>query len=363
MRAAVLHEVGAPLVIHEDLAPAPLGDRQVRLRVEGSGVCHSDLSVLNGSVPMLLPLILGHEAAGVVVDVGCDVTSVRPGDRVISSFAPVCGVCWYCIRDQTNLCESIPPAEWSRTVRATAGGEGFTAMAGLGAFADEMTAEETMVVKVRTDLTSSQLALIGCAVATGVGAALNTARVQPGSAVAVLGCGGVGQAVIQGARIAGAARVLAVDPVAYKREMALSLGATGCVDPSEGSVVEQIKAATDGRGVDYSFEVTGRPDVILDAFHAARRGGTVVVVGMHPAGSSVTLPAGELFRAEKKILGCHYGSSQVRRDFPRLIALAEGGRLDLGAMVTKEIDLVDVNDAFRAMEAGEVIRSVIVSKG
>ena len=233
-------------------------------------------------------------------------------------------------------------------------------MTGLGTFSDVMTIDERSVVKVDTDLPVEQLALIGCGVTTGVGAALNTARVEPGSTVAVVGCGGVGTAVIQGARIAGAARIIAVDPIELKRKTAEQLGATDLVDPSQGDPVAQVQALTSGRGADYAFEVIGLPETIIQAFSMARPGGTAVIVGMPRMDATVTFPAWQLFGGEKRLLGCVYGSAQVKRDFHRFIALAETGRLDLGAMVSRRISLDEVNDAFKAMEAGEVIRSVIV---
>jgi len=217
-----------------------------------------------------------------------------------------------------------------------------------------------MLVKIETDLPSEQLALIGCGVTTGVGAALNTARIQPGASVAVIGCGGVGQSVIQGARIAGASRIFAIDPVELKRKTAEQQGATDLIDPAQGDPIEQVKAGTGGRGADYAFEVIGLPETILQAYGAARRGGTVIIVGMPRIDATVTFPAISLFSDEKKMLGCMYGSAQVRRDFPRLVGLVETGRLDIGSMVSRRIKLDEVNDAFRAMQAGEVIRSVIV---
>ncbi|HZJ26227.1 MAG TPA: zinc-binding dehydrogenase [Acidimicrobiia bacterium] len=219
---------------------------------------------------------------------------------------------------------------------------------------------DSSLVKVETDLPDEQLALIGCGVTTGVGAALNTARVEPGSTVAVIGCGGVGQAVIEGARIAGAARIIAIDPVELKRKAAEQLGATDLVDPSAGDPIAAVQGLTGGRGADYAFEVIGLPETIQQAWGTARRGGTVIVVGMPRLDSQVTLPGFGLFFEEKKLLGCVYGSAQVRRDFPRFVGLVESGRLDLGSLVSRRIQLEDVNDAFRAMQAGEVIRSVIV---
>jgi S-(hydroxymethyl)glutathione dehydrogenase/alcohol dehydrogenase len=358
MRAAVFVGQDQPMAV-EELTPVAPGPRDVVVNVDASGVCHSDLSVLNGSLPLPPPCILGHEGTGIVESVGNEVTRVKPGDRVIASFTPACGVCWYCLHDQSNLCEHMGAV--SVAPKATrADGTQMIAMTGLGTFSDLMTVDEASLVKVQTDLPAEQLALIGCGVTTGVGAALNTARVEPGSSVAVIGCGGVGQAVIQGARIAGAARIFAIDPVEMKRKAAEELGATDLVDPAQGDPVEQVKAATGGRGADFAFEVIGLPETIVQAYNTARRGGTAVVVGMPRVDSMVTLPGFQLFFEEKKLLGCVYGSAQVRRDFPRFVSLVETGRLDLNAMVSRRIKIDEINDAFRAMQAGEVIRSVIV---
>jgi len=233
---------------------------------------------------------------------------------------------------------------------------GFT---GLGSFADEIALDEVSVVRVQTDLPDQQLALIGCGVATGVGAALNPARVTPGSTTAVIACGGVGLSVLQGARIAGAAQIIAIEPSPYKREQALALGATEVIDPTTCDVVEQVKAATRGRGTDYTFEVLGRPATIIQARQMTRLGGTTVLVGAAAIGEPVTLDAFDLHR-EGRIVGCGYGSCQVRGDFPRLIRLAESGQLNLESMVTREIGLDEVNEGLRALKAGEVVRCVIV---
>ncbi len=358
MRAAVFVEQGQPLVI-EDVEPLAPGPRDVVVKIGASGVCHSDLSVMNGGLPLPPPCILGHEGAGTVESIGSEVTRVKPGDRVVASFTPACGVCWYCLRDQSNLCELM--GEVSMGMKATRpDGTQTNTMTGLGTFAEAMTVHEASLVKVETDLPDEQLALIGCGVTTGVGAALNTASITPGSSVVVIGCGGVGQAVIQGARIAGAGRIIAVDPVEMKRKSAEALGATDLVDPADGDPVAQVFGLTGGRGADYAFEVIGLPETINQAYNSARRGGTAVVVGMPRADSMVTFSGFGLFFDEKKLLGSVYGSAQVRRDFPRFVDLVETGRLDLGAMVSRRIQLDEINDAFRAMEAGEVIRSVIV---
>jgi len=357
MKAAVFVGDSTSLAF-EQLTPNPPGPRDVVVEIGASGVCHSDLSVMRGYVPVMPGLVLGHEGAGRVVEVGPEVTRVKKGDRVVASFVPACGACWHCLREQSELCEAESEiAMQLRGVRPD--GSPYFCMTGLGTFADVMTVNEASVVKVETDLPDAQLALIGCGVTTGVGAALNTAHVRPGSTVAVLGCGGVGQAVIQGARIAGAGRIIAVDPQPLKRKTAQAMGATDVVDPSAGDPVDQVKALTGGRGVDYAFEVIGLPETIFTTYMMARRGGEVIIVGMARFDAQFTLPAFDIFYSQKTVKGCKYGSAQVRADFPRFIELIETRRLDIGSMVSKTIKLEQVNDAFRAMEAGEVIRSVI----
>ncbi len=357
MRAAVF--VGDPQNLSiEQLTPNPPGPRDVVVEVGASGVCHSDLSVMRGYVPAMPGIVLGHEGTGRIVEVGAEVSRVKKGDRVVASFVPACGACWHCLREQSELCEA--ETDISMQMRgARPDGSMYFCMTGLGTFSDVMTVNEASVVKVDTDLPDAQLALIGCGVTTGVGAALNTARVSPGSSVAVLGCGGVGQAVIQGARIAGAGRIIAIDPQPLKRKTALKLGATDVVDPSAGDPVEQVKALTGGRGADYAFEVIGLPEAIQTTYQLARRGGEVIIVGMARLDAQFSLPAFDIFYGQKTVKGCKYGSAQVRRDFPRFVELIETRRLDVSSMVSKTIKLEQVNDAFRAMEAGEVIRSVI----
>jgi S-(hydroxymethyl)glutathione dehydrogenase/alcohol dehydrogenase len=359
MRAAVFTETGGPLSI-ENIDPAPPGPRDVVVQLGASGVCHSDLSLKNGYVGIMPGTVLGHEGAGTIVEVGKDVIGLAKGDKVVASFIPACGVCYFCLHDQSHLCDT----EFEVMVRnrgKRSDGSDYTTMTGLGTFAEAMTCDQSSIVKVNTTVTDDQLALIGCGVTTGVGAALNTAQVHPGATVAVIGCGGVGQAVIQGARIAGASRIIAVDPVEMKRKEAGRSGATDFVDPNEGDAVAQVQQLTSGRGVDYSFEVIGLPETTLQAFNMIRKGGTAVMVGMTRAEATVTLSTFDLFFNEKTLKGCKYGSGQVRRDFQRFADLIETGRLDTGSMVSRTIKLDEVNDAFRAMEAGEVIRSVITN--
>jgi len=358
VRAAVYVGVDAPMTV-EDVTPMAPGPTEVVVQVAGSGVCHTDVAILHGGLPWPPPSILGHEASGVVIEVGSAVTRVKVGDRVVGVGIPACGDCFYCVRGQAHLCEQT--FTMSLAPRAhRADGSPVTTFTGLGAFAELMTVDQIKVVPVQTDLPDDQLALIGCAVTTGVGAALNTARVTPGATVTVVGCGGVGQCVVQGARIAGASRIVAVDPVALKRDAAAAQGATDLVDPAEGDPVDQIRDLTEGRGTDFSFEVVGTPATVATAYRSARRGGVVTVVGMPSMEDTLTLPLPELFLDAKEMRYCISGGAQVRRDVPRLVALAETGRLDLASMVSQHIALSDINDAVVAMEAGKVVRSVIV---
>lgn len=358
MRAGVWTGVDEPLSV-EDVTPLPTGGNDVVVRVDASGVCHSDHAVLHGMLPYAAPSILGHEVAGTVVETGADVTRVAVGDRVVTAGLPACGRCFMCVQGQPYLCEATFDVAGVPRARRADGAE-IGVFAGLGGFAEQMTVDERSVVPVRSDLPAEQLALIGCAITTGVGSVFNTARLPPGASVSVVGLGGIGQSIVQGARIAGAARIFAVDPVASKRAAAARHGATDLIDPADGDPVDQIRARTEGRGTDHAFEAVGHPGPMMTAYRCARRGGVVTLVGMPPVDSSLTFNGLELFLDAKEIRVSNLGSAQILRDFPRLVALAETGRLDLGSMVTRRIALDDVNDAFRAMDAGEEIRTVIV---
>jgi S-(hydroxymethyl)glutathione dehydrogenase / alcohol dehydrogenase len=359
MRAVLNSGVdGSPLLeLVEQIDPGP---NDVVIRVTASGVCHSDLSASQGLLGPLGTVVLGHEATGIIEAMGAQVQGLVTGDRVIASFRPACGRCWYCVRDQSHLCVSrvALTGDVDRVIRA----DGSTAktFVGLGTFAEYMTANVASVVKVETDLPDEQLALIGCGVTTGVGAVLNTAEVKPGSTIAVIGCGGVGQSVIQGARIAGAAQIIAIDPVALKRDTALAFGATHAIDPLKNESVEAVRELTEGRGADYAFEVIGLPTTMVQAHAMIRPGGTAVLVGVPASGAEVTFNARTLQSGGRKIVGCTYGSAQVKRDFIDFISFAERGLLDLGAMVTRTISLSEVGEAFRALISGEVIRTVVL---
>jgi S-(hydroxymethyl)glutathione dehydrogenase / alcohol dehydrogenase len=359
MRAAVMIEPGRPLEVRE-LTPRALRPTEVHLRIDASGVCRSDETIRRHGMGGLGPVILGHEGAGTVLEVGSQVGDLSPGNRVIGAFQPACGSCWHCVRSRTHHCEQIMHVATQAHWKDDHSGDRTWSMSGLGTFAEEAVVDRMSVVAVNTDLPAEQLALIGCAVMTGVGAALNTARIEPGSVVAVLGCGGVGQFVVQGARIAGASRIVAIDPVLRKREAATANGATDVIDPTTADAIEVVRDMTGGRGADYAFEVALSGPTLRQAYDLCRNAGTVVAVGMPTAGTTVEFDAYQLFSTEKRLLGCYYGSGQVRRDFPRLVALAEAGRLDLAGAVSRRIALDDVNEAFVAMANGGVIRSVIV---
>lgn len=359
MRAALGLVNGNTLSV-ENVEMLPPGPNDVIVKIGASGVCHTDVAVLEGALPLPLPLILGHEGAGVVVEIGSQVTSVAVGDRVIGSVGAVCGHCWHCNHGMTHHCDnSFAITMGPRKVRR-ANGDTLPAFVGLGTFAEAMTVHETSLVRVETDLPDEQLALIGCAITSGLGAVFNTAKVTPGASVAVVGCGGVGQAVIQGARIAGAGRIIAIDPVAKKREAAIRFGASDTVDPTEADPVDFARSITGGRGIDFAFEVVGKPATIMQTWALARKAGTVTLVGMPAVDATVTMPAFSLASDDKRLLGSLYGGTQARRDIPLIVELAETGRLDLASMITRRLPLEDLNDAIRALEAGEEIRSVVI---
>jgi S-(hydroxymethyl)glutathione dehydrogenase/alcohol dehydrogenase len=354
MRAAVLQQPNGPIVVR-DLQSRHLKPREVRLRLEASGVCHTDLTT--SRLPTHAPAIMGHEGAGTIIEVGEDVTQARVGQRVIASYVPSCGLCFHCVRGESTQC--LVAREMIGTPRATFNGVEVIAKGGLGTWAEEMIVSELQVVPVETSLPSEQLALVGCGVTTGAGAALWSAAVGPGSTVAVYGCGGVGFFTVQGARIAGAAQIIVVDPLESKREAALRVGATDAVDPAAGDPVEQIRDLTDGRGTDFAFEVVGRPDTMMQAFASIRARGTAVIVGMPAPDAAITLPVGTFFYTEKRLMGSYCGSSRAIKDMPTLVKYAEQGRLDIGAAVSRQITLDQTGEALAALERGEVFRSVI----
>ncbi len=357
MRAAVLLQTGnEKLEVRDDVVAHGPGPGEVRVRIKATGVCHSDLSAMQGILPQPAPFVAGHEGAGEVVDVGDGVAGVQVGDRVVICWVPPCDACRFCRSGQPNLCVNIFFTA-SVTQRFEFGGVPAYGFAGTGTFAEELVVPYQCAVKVADDIPYELAALIGCGVTTGVGAVFNNARLQPGLSVAVIGCGGVGISVIQGARIAGAAEIVAVDPVERKREWAQRFGASHAVAPDELAAAKQ--ELTGGDGFDYVFEVVGRSSTVRQAYDATRRGGTVVVVGAGAADDTVAFNMFELFFDEKRLLSTIYGGGDVRRDYDRLIRLWRSGRLDLERMITAKVSLDDVNEALDTMRAGDAIRTVI----
>jgi S-(hydroxymethyl)glutathione dehydrogenase/alcohol dehydrogenase len=358
MRAAVAYEPGRPLIV-EDVPVPVIGPRDVLVRISASGICHTDITVINGKSALELPIVPGHEACGTVEAVGADVRRVKAGQRVLASVSPACGSCWWCINEMSNHCEMGPKVRVAKRFKLDSG-QMAGAVCGCGTFAEAMVVDEASLVPVSTSLPDEQLALLGCGVTTGVGAALNTARVAPGSSVAVIGCGGVGQSVIQGARIGGASTIIAVDLSPGRRATSLELGATHAVDPGAGDAVSQVRELTDGRGADFTFEVVGLPDLIVQAFDMARMEGTVTLVGMPAVGSTFTLPAVPAVFSGKRLSGSVLGGSQILRDMPRFIRLAESGQIRLDAMISNRIKLDEINEGIALAEKAEGMRTVIV---
>lgn len=361
VRGAVMHNFMEPLVV-EQLTLKPLREGEIVVKMAASGVCHSDLSVVQAKLPVPPPCVLGHEGAGVVEEVGKGVTDLKVGDHVVLAWVANCGKCHFCIHEKPHLCEqAVLSAMMGQEAVFERDGLDVSRMAGVGSFADHTIVRATSAIKIREDIPLDRACLVGCGVMTGVGAAINTAKVRPGQTVAVYGCGGVGLNVIQGAALAGASRIIAVDLAASKLTMAKAFGATDIVNAKDNpDAPSAIKDLTDGLGVDYAFEVIGAPAVIVQAYLSIKRGGAAVVVGVPAMGSEVAVPGMMLALEEKSLLGCLYGSGNIRRDMPLLLDLYMQKKLKIDELVSKRIKLDDVNKAFEDMEKGEVARSVIM---
>ncbi|MEX2159847.1 MAG: Zn-dependent alcohol dehydrogenase [Dehalococcoidia bacterium] len=355
MKAAVLREAKKPLVIEDVGIDKNPGPGLVLVKTSASGVCHSDLHFIEGSWPIPTPAILGHEASGIVEKVGDGVTYVKPGDHVVMLFTPFCGVCRYCTTGRPNLCGEGRAS----TPTLKIGDRAVAPFLSMSSFAEYMVVPQGGVVKIREDVPMNVAALVGCSVMTGVGAAINTAKVEPGASCAVIGAGGVGLNVIQGCALAGAEKIIAIDVNTNKLEMAREFGATHFVDASKEDPVAKVQELTGGAGADYAFEVIGLPAAITQAFNMVRRGGEAIVVGMAPVGSEAAISA-PAFLAEKVLRGCVYGSTRPRYDMPRILDLYMAGKLKLDELVSRTYPLEGINDAFAAMKNGEVARSVIV---
>ncbi|HVM52618.1 MAG TPA: Zn-dependent alcohol dehydrogenase [Acidimicrobiales bacterium] len=363
MRAALLEGVGDVKVV-DDVEIEKPHEGEVLVRVQHCGVCHSDLHFVDGSLPCPFPAILGHEAGGIVEAVGAGVTGLAEGDKVILSLRPPCGRCYFCVRGQFSICPQyadmmgVLPDGGTRL--AHQGRTVSRAGVFLAAFAEQAVVPANGVVKVPDDTPLEVAAVIGCSVQTGVGAVLNTAKVEAGATVMIIGLGGIGISIAQGARIAGAARVFGVDPVVSRRQQAIDhFGVTDVIDPAAGDVAAAIMEATGGIGVDYAFDAVGSSSLVETCIQATRPGGTTVMVGVPKIDQFLNVHALMFAMSEKKLTGCFLGSSNPHREFPRLLDLWRADKLDLEAMVTARRPLEEIGDAFEDMKAGKGLRTVL----
>ena len=354
MKAAVLREINKPLII-EDIQVDNPGPNEVLVRTAAAGVCHSDYHYMNGSYATELPSIMGHESAGVVEKVGANVSYLKPGDHVISCMSMFCGSCSYCLTGKSYGCANLD--DMTREGRMHKDGEIVQQGYNLGSFAEQMLLHEHALVKIRKDMPLDRAALIGCAVTTGVGAVIHTASVEPGSTVAVLGCGGVGLSAINGAAIAGAVRIIAIDVVDEKLELAKQFGATEGINAAQVDPVEAIIDLTDG-GVDYAIEALGLKQTCEQAFDMTRPSGTACIIGMVPEGQKIEINAAGLIE-DRRLIGSNMGSNAFRVDMPHFVDFYLQGRLNLDALISKHVPLEKVNEAYAEMLTGNVARSVI----
>ena len=365
MRAAVLEQPGSPLVVHTDIEIEEPRAGEVAVRVSHCGVCHSDLSVADGTFPAPMPVVLGHEAAGVVEAVGPGVTTLQVGDHVVLTPCAPCGHCPWCIRGEWSLCANsdalMTASHPDGGTRLSRRGEVVHRGLAVAAFAEMVVIQETGAVKVGNDVPLDVACVIGCAVQTGVGAVINTAGVAEGDTVLVMGLGGVGLSVVQGARLAGASQIIVSDPVAERRERALELGATHALDPAADDVATAAHDLTHaGIGVDWAFDAAGRSALVVAGLDATRKGGTTVMVGVPPLDDPFTyaLPAA-LAVSGKRLVGCLLGSCNSLRDIPRLVALSQSGQLNLDALITARRPLEEINLAFDDLRDARGVRTVI----
>ena len=359
MKAAVLVETGKPLVI-EDVVISKPGPHEVLIRTAACGLCHSDLHFIDGSYPHPLPAIPGHEAAGIVEAIGSEVRTVAVGDAVVSCLSAYCGHCEFCVSGRMSLCLGAEtrrgPDEAPRITRPD--GSAVGQMLNLSAFAEQMLIHEHACVRIDPEMPLDRAAVIGCAVTTGAGTIFNACKLTPGETVAVVGCGGVGLATINAAKIAGAGRIIAADPIKEKRDLAIKLGATDVIDASSEDAAAQIIELTKG-GVDHAIEAVGRPASGDLAVGSLKRGGTATILGMMPLDHKVGLSAMDLLSG-KKLQGVLMGSNRFPVDIPRLVDFYMRGLLDLDSIVAETIPLEQINDGFEKMKKGDAARSVIV---
>ncbi|GAB93709.1 Zn-dependent alcohol dehydrogenase [Gordonia rhizosphera] len=356
MRAAVMWEAGGQFEVRSDAECQSPGPGQVAVRIRAAGVCQTDISLAHGAFGQSMPVILGHEGAGEIVEVGVGVTGLAAGDRVLITWVPPCGYCYHCVRHEPYICSNRKRSgDESRTSGLSVAGIPVQAGLGTATFAEETIVPAPGVLPLPGDIPFELAALLGCAIPTGFGAAVNSAEVEPGDSVLVIGCGAVGLSALQGARIAGAAELVAVDPFESRRSLAVSLGATHAVEPG----VDPSGALIDAPGFDVVIDAVARSSTIGAAWRAARRGGRIVIVGAGRPEDLVEFSAQELFHDEKKLIGSYYGSSDMKRELPRLVSLWRAGRLDLTAMVDDVVDLDKINDVVARQRAGTTLRTML----
>ncbi len=364
IQAALVTAIHQPIQIETlDLDPPRTGE--VLVRIAACGVCHSDYHLLTGATKHPLPVVPGHEGAGVVEAIGDGVTRIRPGDHVVLNWAPSCGHCFYCLGGKPNLCDTFIGPIWDGvmldgTPRLSWRAQPVYHFSALAAFAEYAVVPQETCVVIRNDAPLGVAALVGCAVTTGIGAVMRTAQVQAGDRIVVFGCGGVGLSILMGARLVGAQQIIAIDRVPQKLEMARRFGATDVIDASEVNAIEAVRRLTNGRGADVAFEAVGLPQLQVECVEAARPGGKAVLVGLSPMGTTTELSGAAIVRQEKIVMGSYYGSAHTARDFLLIIDLYMAGQLDLDALISREYPLTQINAAFDAMLKSEVARGVVV---
>lgn len=363
MRAALLVEPGKPLEIAEDVEIREPRVGEVRVAIKHCGVCHSDLSIVDGTFPAALPVILGHEASGVVDAIGPGVEDLAVGDHVVLTPCPPCGNCYFCVRDEQELCKNsiglMTNAFPDGTTGLSRGDEVVYRGVGVAAFAEYVVTQSTGAVKIPDDIPLEVACVVGCAIQTGVGAVLNTAQVEEGATVLVMGLGGIGLSIVQGARLAGASRIFASDPVSERRQSAAQFGATDLIDPTVDDVATKVRELTEV-GADYAFEAAGVAALTEVGIAAVRNGGTVVMVGAPGIEQNVTVAPAALFVvSQKKLLGCVLGSCNSLREIPRMLELYRSGQLDLDALITERRPLAEINEAMADLKASRGIRTVL----
>ncbi|MCC7450368.1 MAG: Zn-dependent alcohol dehydrogenase [Anaerolineae bacterium] len=363
IQAALLTTPNTPLTVEQLTLDDPAAG-EVLVKIVASGVCHSDYHVMNGATKHPLPAVLGHEGAGIVEAVGAGVTRVKVGDHITLNWAPDCGHCFYCLRGKPNLCETFTEPIWAGvmldgTTRLHKNGSPVYHWCGLATFGEYAVVPQESCIPIRRDVPLKVAALVGCAVATGVGAAFYTAQVRPGESVVVVGCGGVGLNVLQGAALCGAETIIAVDTAPAKMEIARQFGATHTILANE-SPLQAIHDLTGGRGADHAFEAVGVPALQEQSLDYIRPGGTLTLVGISPMGTGTNLPGAILTRQEKVVKGSYYGTVNASRDFPLMLDLYMAGKLKLDELITQEYRLEQINEAFASMLSGGIARGVVV---